>query len=138
MSSVERKLTRIKPSCSTCSVASGEGGGFDETATITGVTAGQTYLIQVGAWSETANRGTGQFTVTNLLGACPEFGVEVSACDPANNHSGGTYAKLDTSAFGSGVGSPNGGERRRRHTSKAAEGRVEAAQLGEVRRIGHV
>jgi hypothetical protein len=76
---------------------------FLSSVTITAIEGG-TYLVQTGSWTPTAATGDGFLNVSRAGGACPTFDLTI-ACDPASNHMGGTYAKLDNSSFGSGVGS---------------------------------
>jgi hypothetical protein len=81
------------------------GNTFDDAQyTETGLLAANTYLVQVGGWSGSV--GAGNLDISNVSGGCgPAGGTITVECDPASNHFLGNYAKLDTSSFGSGVGS---------------------------------
>ena len=69
-----------------------------------GVQAANSYLLQIGGW--TGSTGAGNLDISNVSGGCgPGGGTITVECDPAANHFLGNYAKLDTSSFGSGLGS---------------------------------
>jgi hypothetical protein len=51
------------------------------------------------------NLHTSMFGSGEIRGQVLPLPITSISCDPASDHSGGTYAKLDTSSFGSGVGS---------------------------------
>ncbi len=95
--------------CSATCVASNDdfGGSLLSELTIPGLLAGDTYLIQVGNWNDDTNNspfGDGVLSIANISGSCPSSSITV-ACDPASPHYLGNYAKMDSSSFGSGIGS---------------------------------
>jgi hypothetical protein len=92
--------------CSAVCVASNDdidlaGGDFLSELMLTGVLAGETYLIQVGLWNDAGLRGEGTLSITGLTGGCAAPITIV--CDPALDHYLGNNVKLDTSYLGSGV-----------------------------------
>tara|TARA_R110002072_G_scaffold59071_6_gene150512 strand:+ start:1803 stop:4424 length:2622 start_codon:yes stop_codon:yes gene_type:complete len=82
----------------------GGGGNLLSAVTMTGVTTGDAFLIQVGTWTEGTATGDGVLTVERIGGPCMGPGLTIS-CDPASDHFLGQYVKLDSSSMGSGFGS---------------------------------
>ena len=65
---------------------------------------GQAYLIQVGGWGPGDIKGAGNIEILLNTAPCPPDGYTIT-CDPNSNHYAGDYVKLNTSSFGSGIGS---------------------------------
>tara|TARA_R110002072_G_scaffold101524_6_gene223567 strand:+ start:36714 stop:37622 length:909 start_codon:yes stop_codon:yes gene_type:complete len=67
------------------------------------ISAGQASDLLAGLWY--LNLHSSLFPGGEIRGQAIPLPALAVSCDPASNHLGGTYAKLDTSSFGSGVGS---------------------------------
>ena len=79
------------------------GGNLLSRIDLVGATVNDTYLIQLGTWSDDTLRDTGVLSIERLGPECGA-GVITVECDPAAQHTGGTTAKIDSSYFGGPVG----------------------------------
>ena len=80
------------------------GGDFLSQVALNGVLQADTYLIQVGTWGHPSVRGDFALNISKVGSPCNQVGLAI-LCDPASNHFEGNYVKLDSSTFGSGLGS---------------------------------
>ena len=91
----------------TCLVAGGNttcpGGSLGSEVTVLGAASGAQYLVQVGGWMSSIGAGT--MEVVRLNAPCLPGGTITVACDPANQHYQGGSVTLESSSFGTGVGS---------------------------------
>lgn len=89
----------------TCLASTSNGGSIPGAARLElfGVTAGSSYLIQVGASLGTIQGGRGLLTIARDGLSC-DAGLITLLCDPAVPHFLGGSVTLESSSFGSGVG----------------------------------
>tara|TARA_R110002095_G_scaffold94965_2_gene82925 strand:- start:989 stop:3922 length:2934 start_codon:yes stop_codon:yes gene_type:complete len=100
-----RIAVHLGSTCSATCLASNDdidtGGGNYLSSVTVSLNSGTTYMVQTGTWTANDTKGDGVLNINRVGGPCPANSITIG-CDPANDHIGGTYAKMNGSSFGSG------------------------------------